>query len=372
MVQPTQYLPDYWSNHVPPGYQAVSAAEPAGGVVMPPPRAIAMVPQNQNNVADTALNIGGMGAEWLATGVKNAAMTGVAKVAAPVALTLSAVNANREAARDEKALIEQFRDEIAADQNIAREAVGAKELHAAAEHSPVLRERLDAMQQQTVANPLKMGVGIAAGVGVGLATGGLGFIPAALAGIAASSAASYGADALAKNAGVIPPEYTAKTNIDAMLQAREAGKDVTARDVFVLFAKADSELGKLVQDRAGAPAESASPEVIAEVMRNYHKNLNGSCEELASMINRGDMKPEVLAFIQPKQLTVESPEALQMLKAQAANNNNTPQNMISADGLVYGGKGVSYLAANNNRSTLGQFTGRVAAEAPTSPNQQSL
>lgn len=365
-----QYMP-YYYNVPPAAYGAVRAVEPAGGVVMPQQQTIAMVPQNQNGFTDTALSLGESGANFLAAGMKGAAMSTVAKVAAPVALTLSAVNANRAATKEETALIEQFRTEIAQDQHIAPGAVDAKALYAAARHSPVLQEQLNAMQQKIVADPLKMGLNIAAGAVVGAATAGWGLIPMIAAGAGASTVTGYGADALGTQLGVIAPESTAKAALDAIDEARKKGQDVTAGNIFTLFAKSDSELGKLVEARAGSAVDKASPAMLEDVMRHYHPHLHQACGEIAGMINREEMATGKLAFLRPSHFANDDQAALQALKAEIVSS-RIPQNMISADSLVYGGKGISYLAANTNRPAIGPFTGRVAAERGDAPAVQSF
>lgn len=367
----------------PPGAQGVQAAYQAAPVVVPPAQPEPQ-PKLESGMTDTALQFGEMGANMVAQSSKLLGPVGL--VAAPAAVALNAVNSGREANRGMEGLQEQFRDQVAAQLGIDPSQVNEEALRKAAEKNPVLKQSIDAFDGMRTVSPMKA----TASLGTGIGSFALGTMLAAPLGFAApigGMAASYlastlcdkAADSLAANAGVVPPENTACGKIAGINAKLQAGEHISSRDVFKVFAKVDPELGKLIEDRAGTDADNVNAVQLQHIMEKYHPNLAKSCQYLAEKINSCERKPEILAFINPKDLVqkewVETQRAEDMNAYPqgqnvaplntAANNNMPPQTMVMTDGLVYQGRGVAQ-GAVAGRPVMGAFTQQLAnAQQPS-------
>lgn len=359
----------------PPGAQNLHGAEQAAPVVMQPQQPPA---QPESGMTDTALQFGEMGANMVAQSSKLLGPIGL--VAAPAAVGLNALNSGREATRGMDAIKEQYREPVAAALGIDPSAVNEAAIRKAAENIPALKQSVDAFDGLRTVSPIKA----TANLGTGIGSFALGTMLAAPLGFAApigGMAASYlastltdkAADALAANAGVVSPEHTACAKISDINAKLQNGEHISPRDVFIVFAKCDPELNRLVVDRAGVEPDQVNAVQLQHIMEKYHPNLAKSCQYLAEKINSGEKKPEILAFIDPKELTQQEWVSAQRAEDmntypqgqnvaplnQAANNNLPPQTMIMTDGAAYQGRGVAQGAAAG-RPVMGAFTQQLA------------
>ncbi|MFO1242334.1 MAG: hypothetical protein U1E36_03935 [Rickettsiales bacterium] len=358
----------------PAGAGAVQSADTAAPVVP----AAASAPMQQTTITDTALQFGEMGAGFAAQAGKLTGPMGM--IFAPVTVGLNAINSSREAYRGMDALKEQFRSEVAEKLGISAEDVNEAALRKVAGQIPALKQSIDAYDGMRVASPVKatasLGVGASTAL-IGTALGGpIGMVAGLAAGFAASTLADKAADKLAESAGVIPPEHTACAKINEINAKLQNGEHISPRDVFAVFAKSDHELGGLVRERAGTDVEGVNALTLQHIMEKYHPNLTKSCKYLADQINLGQRKPEILAFINPKELAQEKwistqqandfnsyPQGQNMAVFNPSVNTNTvPQPVIYGSELSYQGKGVpmmpGYVVAGS--PVVGAYTQQLA------------
>ncbi len=245
----------------------------------------------------------------------------VSKAAAPVAAlsgAASVVGTSLQNQREEKILLDLYRDTVAASIGIPPEQVTLEDLRQMAEHSPEhkhLREELEKLDERSITKPVRSVVTTAAAVGGGIlgAIPGLG-IGSAATGLAGSIAASKAADSIMD--GMIGEErddtvFDAIKQIDAKVQSKDG---VSPLDLFALHVAADEGLALQIKGHMGDDFGDLPSDKQARTMLRDHPRLTELCRYEAYLINAGALPP---ASLMDERVQVMVRERFEHLQAQA-------------------------------------------------------
>lgn len=265
------------------------------------------------------------------------------------------VVADRKAEKATKELIDQYRDQIAAQLNIPENKVDLKALLFAARKNRNLERALSAIEDEKSAHPfinISGIVGMAIGMVVGLPIPFIGSIVAGMAGFFAGS--WVGNHLLAPEPMLNPQEH-----MRMIYAKRDRGEPVTTKDIFALRVAQKGNLHENIKDQYGKDFFYLNAQDQNHVF-NHYAAITQQCVRDAALCNQGENVGQLL-FGPMKELP---PVVQEFQDLRALVKAPEPQQQQQMDGF--------WSARVNRQAPQGSFVERLNQQrAAAAMNQQS-